>query len=204
MTAIGWLQILFFFGAIVLCDQAARRLHVPRLRGRAPLPAARRSAGWSASSTGCAASTGEGADLERSTPARCSFQRCSALLVTYAIQRLQHVLPFNPQGFGAVEAGARLQHGRQLHDQHQLAGLRRRVDDELPHARWRGSPGTTSPRRRPASASRSPSRAASRARARRDGGEHARQLLGRPDPRHRLRAAADLRRRSRSSSSRRA
>jgi K+-transporting ATPase ATPase A chain len=28
------------------------------------------------------------------------------MLVTYAIQRLQHVLPFNPQGMGAVEAGS--------------------------------------------------------------------------------------------------
>src|SRR5262245_37392100 len=28
------------------------------------------------------------------------------MLVTYAIQRLQHVLPFNPQGLGPVEAGS--------------------------------------------------------------------------------------------------
>ena len=28
------------------------------------------------------------------------------MLVTYAIQRLQHVLPFNPQGLAAVEAGS--------------------------------------------------------------------------------------------------
>ena len=28
------------------------------------------------------------------------------MLVTYAIQRLQHVLPFNPQRLGAVEAGS--------------------------------------------------------------------------------------------------
>ena len=28
------------------------------------------------------------------------------LLVTYPIQRLQHVLPFNPQGLGPVEAGS--------------------------------------------------------------------------------------------------
>src|SRR5206468_12718114 len=37
-----------------------------------------------------------------------SFLAFSAftLLVTYAIQRLQHVLPFNPQGLGPVEAGS--------------------------------------------------------------------------------------------------
>ena len=46
----------------------------------------------------------DGADLGRSTPARAAgLQRCSALLVTYGIQRLQHVLPLNPQNFGAVE-----------------------------------------------------------------------------------------------------
>ena len=54
------------------------------------------------------------------------------LLVTYAIQRLQHVLPFNPQGLAAVEAELRLQHGGELHDQHELAGLRGRGHDELP------------------------------------------------------------------------
>ena len=43
------------------------------------------------------------------------------------------------------------------------------VDDELPDARWRGWPGTTSPRRRPASASRWRSPAASPAAAARTG-----------------------------------
>jgi len=36
-----------------------------------------------------------------------------------------------PQGFGPVEA-ARLQHRRELHHEHELAGLRRRSDHELP------------------------------------------------------------------------
>ena len=57
-----------------------------------------------------------------------------SMLVLYAMQRLQAVLPFNPQGFGAGRARPRLQHGRVVHDQHELAGLRRRVDHELPHA----------------------------------------------------------------------
>ena len=39
----------------------------------------------------------------------------------------------------------RVQHGRQLHDQHELAGLRRRDDDELPHADgWRSRSRTSS------------------------------------------------------------
>ena len=55
-------------------------------------------------------------------------------LFTYLIQRLQGWLPLNPQGFwrGASEAGSRLQHRDQLRDEHELAGLRRRGDAELP------------------------------------------------------------------------
>ena len=57
-----------------------------------------------------------------------------SMLVLYAMQRLQALLPFNPQGLAAVRAGPRLQHRRVVHDQHQLAVVRRRDDDELPHA----------------------------------------------------------------------
>ena len=52
-------------------------------------------------------------------------------LVVYALQRLQVWLPLNPQGFANVSAGLLLQHRRELRHQHQLAGLLRRVDDEL-------------------------------------------------------------------------
>ena len=64
-------------------------------------------------------------------------------VVVYAIMRLQGWLPLNPMGFStaprAVERDAhdgrpRLQHGRQLPDEHQLAVVRRRDDDELLHA----------------------------------------------------------------------
>ncbi len=54
------------------------------------------------------------------------------MLAVYALQRLQGLLPLNPQGFAGGDAGLVLQHRRQLRDQHQLAGLRRRVDHELP------------------------------------------------------------------------
>ena len=55
-------------------------------------------------------------------------------LFTYAILRLQHLLPLNPQGFGPVSARPGLQHGRQLHHQHQLAELRRGVHPVLSFA----------------------------------------------------------------------
>ena len=53
-------------------------------------------------------------------------------LAVYALQRLQAWLPLNPAGLGRRDARLGVQHRRQLRHQHQLAGLRRRVDDELP------------------------------------------------------------------------
>ena len=58
----------------------------------------------------------------------------AGLLAVYLLQRLQGVLPLNPQGFGAVDARLVVQHRGELRHQHQLAGLRRRDDDELPDA----------------------------------------------------------------------
>ena len=60
-------------------------------------------------------------------------------LFTYAILRLQHLLPLNPQGLGAAQPAPGVQHRRQLHHQHQLAELRRRIHHVLSLAdgrRW--------------------------------------------------------------------
>ena len=53
-----------------------------------------------------------------------------SMLVLYLIQRIQQWLPLNPQGFAAVPQDLAFQHRRLVHDQHQLAGLQRRVDDD--------------------------------------------------------------------------
>ena len=58
----------------------------------------------------------------------------AGFLLLYAMQRFQAVLPFNPAGQSAVEAEARLQHGDELHHQHQLAVVRPRNDHELSRA----------------------------------------------------------------------
>ncbi len=58
----------------------------------------------------------------------------AGILVVYGVQRLQGVLPLNPDGMGAVTAGPLVEHRRQLRDQHELAELRRRDDHELLHA----------------------------------------------------------------------
>ena len=52
-----------------------------------------------------------------------------SLLFTYAILRLQNFLPLNPQKSRRAVGASRVQHRRQLHDEHQLAELRRRIHD---------------------------------------------------------------------------
>ena len=65
---------------------------------------------------------GAGLEAIHSVPHR--LQPGRGLLFTYAVLRLQHVLPLNPQRFGPVRARPRLQHCCELHHQHELAELR--------------------------------------------------------------------------------
>ena len=96
MTAIGWLQILVFFALVVARDAAARRLHVPRLRGRAqPLPRVLgpvERAALSPRRRRRDARSRRGS----STRSRCSCSAPSGCVVTYLLQRLQHVLAVQP------------------------------------------------------------------------------------------------------------
>src|SRR6516165_2348070 len=105
MTAIGWLQIIVFFVAIILVTkplgvfmfrvfegdgQPLPRVYGPlerflfRLSGVDP----KREHNWKEYTFGLLAFSAIG------------------LIVTYLFQRLQHVLPLNPQHFGAVEQGS--------------------------------------------------------------------------------------------------
>ena len=64
-----------------------------------------------------------------------------SMLVLYALQRLQGLLPLNPQGLAGVDTRSRLQHRGVVHHEHELAVVRRRDDDELPDADgWPGVP----------------------------------------------------------------
>ena len=65
---------------------------------------------------------------------RCSGSTLLGALVVYALQRFQALLPLNPQDMAAVSRRFGVQHRDELRHQHQLAGLRRREHDELPHA----------------------------------------------------------------------
>jgi K+-transporting ATPase ATPase A chain len=102
MTVIGWLQILVFFGAIIAITRPlgvfmfgvfeARRAPLPSVLGRCERALYRLS----------------GVDPDREQTwqgyafALLAFS-AFGMLVTYAFQRAQHVLPFNPQQLGAVE-----------------------------------------------------------------------------------------------------
>ncbi len=55
-------------------------------------------------------------------------------LAVYCLQRFQGFPAAQPAGARRSIAGPGVQHGNQLCDQHELAGLRRRIDAQLPHA----------------------------------------------------------------------
>ena len=98
MTANGWLQIVLFALVDPRAHEAARLYMFRVFEGeRQPLAAAPRARS-SAPSTGPAGSIPPGSRPGRSTRSPCCSSAASALLVTYAIQRLQHLLPLNPQG----------------------------------------------------------------------------------------------------------
>ncbi len=104
MTVNGWIQILFFFASILLVTvPLGTFMHQVFTGGNHFL---RRPLGWLErlvyKVTGVAGQ-------EQSWPTYLagvlSFSAFT-MLVTYAIQRLQHVLPFNPQALGGVEAAS--------------------------------------------------------------------------------------------------
>ena len=79
-----------------------------------------------------------------------------SVLGLYALQRVQGPLPLEPDRRRGGPPRARVQHGGQLRHEHELADVRRRVDDEPPHADGRARRCRTSCRPRPAWPWRSP------------------------------------------------
>ena len=105
MTAIGWLQVLVFFAAIIA---VTRPLGVFMFRvfeqGRAPLPRVLgRFERFLYRLSGVDPAKEQ--TWQAYAFALLAFSAFS-LLVTYLFQRLQHVLPFNPQHLGPVEQGS--------------------------------------------------------------------------------------------------
>jgi len=102
LTANGWVQVLFFF-VTILAVTAPLGAYIHRvLEGESHF--LRRPLAWLERLV-CRISGVDGHEQTWPTYA-FSLLAFSALtmLVTYAIQRLQHILPFNPQRLGPVEA----------------------------------------------------------------------------------------------------
>ena len=111
---------------------AVRRLYDARLRRRAHFPSSRAAPGRARDLLVLRRRRDQGAALADLRRRACCSSASPASSTLYALQRLQAVLPFNPQGQSAVEQSSRLQHLGELRHQHQLAMLRARDDDELP------------------------------------------------------------------------
>jgi potassium-transporting ATPase potassium-binding subunit len=102
LTANGWIQILFFFLSIVAVTVPLGAFMYRVMEGESHF--LRRPLGWLERLV-YRVSGVDGAEQSWSvyTLGMLAFS-AATLLVTYAIQRLQHLLPFNPQKLGAVEA----------------------------------------------------------------------------------------------------
>ena len=102
MTANGWIQILLFFGAVLAVTPPLGAFMHRVLEGEGHV--LRRPLGWLERLVYRAAGV-DGREQAWPVYARCLLALSAVtMLVTYAIQRLQHLLPFNPQKLGPVEA----------------------------------------------------------------------------------------------------
>jgi potassium-transporting ATPase potassium-binding subunit len=104
MTANGWIQILLYFVAILVATPPMGIFLHRVLEGERHV--LRRPLGWLERIvyrvTGV---DGREQSWQAYGLGLLAFS-AATLLVTYAMERLQHWLPLNPQGFGAVEAGS--------------------------------------------------------------------------------------------------
>jgi potassium-transporting ATPase potassium-binding subunit len=102
MTANGWIQILFFFVSILAVTVPLGAFMYRVMEGESHF--LRRPLGWLERLVYRLS----GVDGREQTWPTYAFALLAfsalTMLATYAIQRLQHVLPWNPQRFGPVEA----------------------------------------------------------------------------------------------------
>ena len=166
-------------------DAAARALPRQGVRRRAGARGPRLPAARAAGLPGAAASTRSASSRGPSTRAPSSPSASSRCWASTRSQRLQGWLPLNPSAVESVPPFLAFNTAVELRHQHQLAELRRRVDDEPPRpdggadrAELRLGRGRHGGRRRPDPRLHAPAR-----------GDH-RQLLGRPDAGRDPRAAA--------------
>ena len=133
MDASGWLQLVALGLALLVGAARPRRVHRPRLLGRAASRGPRLRAGRACDLPRRRRDTGERAALDGLRAFGARLQRRLGPRPLPAPARPGRALP-QPDRRDGRSAGARLQHRRQLRHEHELAELRRRVDDEPPHA----------------------------------------------------------------------
>ena len=104
MTANGWIQILIYFFAILLATPPTGAFQHRVLEGEGHF--LKRTLGWLERLVYRACGVDGREQSWRAYSGALLVFSAATLLVTYTIQRLQHVLPFNPQGLGPVEAGS--------------------------------------------------------------------------------------------------
>ena len=104
MTVNGWIQILFFFAAILAVTRPLGAFMHRVLEGGDHL--LKRPLGWLERLVYRLGGVDWHEQSSRAYAAALLAFSAFTLLVTYAIQRLQQWLPFNPQKMGAVEAGS--------------------------------------------------------------------------------------------------
>ena len=104
MTANGWIQIAFYFAAILAVTPPLGAFLYRVLEGQEhPL---RRPLGWLERLVYRAGGVdGRAQPWPAYAVSLLAFSSVT-MLVTYVVQRLQHVLPFNPQRLGPVQAGS--------------------------------------------------------------------------------------------------
>src|SRR5262245_18580134 len=104
MTANGWIQILLFFGVVALGAKPVGAFMHRVFEGERHVLT--RPLGWLERLVYRLAGTAGEEQSWRGYAGSLLAFSLFTMLVTYALQRLQAWLPFNPQGFGSVEAGS--------------------------------------------------------------------------------------------------
>ncbi len=147
MTAQGWLQIVLFLGVVLAARATPRRLYGQGFRRQAHL-----RAGSGTPPRGKAHLQAGGIDPQN----EMGWKKYAASVLVFSLVGFSRALPpaahtglaaRRSLGTGERQSGLGLQHRGQLRDQHQLAGVWRRINHEVSSPRWWVSPCRTSSRR---------------------------------------------------------
>ena len=124
MTVNGWIQIALFCAIVIAITRPFGGYMTRVFDGERTFLTPGAAAGRARDLLAAAASTRSEEQHWLTYAVAMLFFSVAGFVTLYALQRLQDVLPFNPQGQTGGRAEPRLQHRGQLRHQHQLAVLR--------------------------------------------------------------------------------